>query len=83
MVEPEVPESLLRRRPRPGTSPDGQHRVLLDVEIGADGRVKAAKVRQSTNPGLDDIVRTAVLAWVYAPLPRDVTEQVELRIAER
>jgi hypothetical protein len=83
MVEPEVPDSLLRRRPKPGTSPDGQHRVMLDVEIGTDGRVQAATVRQSTNPALDDLVRVAVLAWVYAPLPQPVTERLELRIAER
>lgn len=79
MVEPEVPDSLLRRRPRGG----GNHQVTLDVDIGTDGRVRDVRVRETTLAALADPVREAVLAWIYAPLARAVTETVRLQIESR
>jgi outer membrane biosynthesis protein TonB len=83
LVEPDVPESQLRKRPRGPASVGGNHGVLLDIDIGADGKVKAVRVRESTNPAIEDPVRDAVLRWVYQPMAQAVTETVQLQIDAR
>src|SRR5262249_48381585 len=57
-VEPTYPEAARRSR--------GEGRVVLEIVIGADGKVAQARVVRSI-PGLDEAALAAVKQWVYAP----------------
>lgn len=73
MVEPDLPESLLNRLRR-------SQLVQVDMTIGMDGKVQQATVVDSSHPGLAEPVRQAVLAWVYAPLPRVTRHSVQIQV---
>jgi protein TonB len=63
----------VRTSPRPPYPPEArrlgqQGRVLLSVQINADGRVTSASVRQSSGiPALDSAAVQGVLRWTFEP----------------
>ena len=47
---------------------DQQGKVLLDLAVGSDGRVKSSKlVTPSGQPDLDNAAALAVKTWIYQP----------------
>jgi TonB family protein len=42
-------------------------RIVLDIVIGADGRVKSARIKQSLDPGLDENALAAIRRSTFAP----------------
>lgn len=71
LVEPQVPERLLRRT-------NGKPEFVIDLTIGEDGRVLHASVRPPVAADLADLIVRAVREWRYAPQPVERTHQVVL-----
>lgn len=71
LVEPQVPERLLRRT-------NGRLEFVIDLTIGEDGRVLQASVRPPVPADVAELIVQAVRAWRYAPQPVERTHQVLL-----
>ena len=61
--------------------------VILEVEVGADGKVHKVTVKRSVRKVLADAARQAVQQWEYAPQLRNgvpeagkVTESVQFKL---
>jgi protein TonB len=72
-----APKPDLSKLPR-GTSGD----VVLDVVIGADGKIASMTTTKGLGFGVDEVVVTTVQQWVFAPATKDgkpIASEQELR----
>ena len=80
LVAPQVVEAPRAPLPAPAAPPPDQAasatpsappRVLLEVTIGADGTVTAARVLESTDPALDSAALETIRKWKFQAATRD------------